>query len=45
MLDKKAFLNNYQYNNFFMINSNNQEPIRCFDCFGRIFYDQSKTKT
>ena len=44
MLDKKAFLNSYEDNCFFIINSNNQELIHHIHCFGCIFYHQSKKK-
>ena len=43
LLDKKAYLNSYEDNCFFMINSNNQEPIHHIHCFWCIFYHQSKT--
>ena len=44
MLHKKAFLNSYEDNSFFITNSNNQGLMRSKHFFGCIFYHLSKTK-
>ena len=43
MLDKKAFLNSYQGNSFFLINFGNQELIHHINSFEYKFFHQNKT--